>query len=105
MASISRFPTSSTAGWDNASNGLADDGAHASARPAPSDVSNVFYRNFDFDSVIPVGASITSAVIETQWHVSTATDAKLRMRARINGANAGDLVDDTSNPTSDVIRT
>lgn len=105
MASISRFPTTSTGAWDNASNGEADDSAYATARPAPSDVSNAFYRNFGFDSAIPAGASITSAVIEAQWHVSTSTDAKLRMRARINGANAGDLVEDTSNPTTDVIRT
>ena len=110
MATISKYAayhTAITTGYTNPSNAYADDGVYATAAPGKNaEVSAYFgFPAFTTDE-IPDGAIINSVTTEFKYHVSTTASIATQYWQTFKSTTAlGTEQSDTSEPTSDVIKT
>lgn len=106
MATVTTlFPTANAAetgaGLTNPNNAHADDGVYATAAPGKNVTLATKYQTFNFDTNIPIGATITKVQIIYQYKTSTqASIATGRTYYKISGA-AGSNNDDTTEPAAD----
>jgi hypothetical protein len=108
VATVSKFSRGAVAGngWTSPANATADDGVYSTAAPAKN---GTVTGDWDFvafsDAEIPVGSTINSVTIETQWKVSTTSSvATFGVRGVLNGTAEGEWMD-TTEPTADKITT
>lgn len=107
MPTVTRYGLASGTGWTNVSNlNDADDDVASytlAAKNTTGAAANI--TNFDFASVIPVGATINSVQIETRQMVST-TGGVAHMENRLRlGGSVGATNTDSAEPTTLTNRT
>lgn len=108
MATVSKFTRGAVSGngWTNSANLVADDGVTATCSPAKNGTVTGDWDYAAFtDAEIPVGATINSVTMETQFHVSTASSvATFHYQNGDNGSFGTDSTD-TTEPIADKIVT
>ena len=106
MATVSQFTRGAVAGngWTNAANATADDGSYATCAPGKNATVT---GDWDFaaftDTDIPVGSTINSVTIETQWHISTTSSNETYHQQNVDGGTAGTETTDTTGTTADKV--
>lgn len=104
MATITKYPQSYGTGWTNPVRALSDDGSYATLAFPKSSYTYNYYYNFDFQ--VPTGATINSITIESQYKLSTTSSTATYVMACTQGTTVkGTQYSDTSEPTSDTVRT
>jgi hypothetical protein len=108
---VTRFPTQHTpvsTGWTNPENADASDDAYALSPLSTMNAGGTHsgdFHGFGFDSVIPAGATILSVTVEAEWkNALAASGYTFGLLTRVNNANRGTETTDTTNPTTDTIR-
>lgn len=108
MATVSKLTRGAVAGngWTNPANATADDAVYATCAPAKNATVT---GDWDFaaftDAELPVGSTINSVTIETQFKVSTASSVATYHHQPLNNGVAGTDATDTTEPTADKIVT
>lgn len=106
MATLTRYPTSATAGWTNPLNADADEpNVYATAAPGKNGTTSSDYGGFGFNGLIPAGSVINSVTVEVEWKVSTtASVATLGAQAVVGGAAVGSELVNSAEPTVDTLQ-
>jgi hypothetical protein len=89
--------------WTNDTAILVDDGTEATFALAVKNTTGRWNvgQTFGFDSLIPVGATITSVEIRAEWRVNSASGiANLDLQVFVSGGAVGAILNESTEPTT-----